>query len=184
MGCGQIDSKERRNVTKFIVRETIKYVLSYPGRSWEYLKNFFDLNMNEFNEIVHFFRDLNTREKNRGNSKPKKNYANAINQIIMDDTYHLLFNKSLENMLDNFAQKKYSRIEKQNMEVYHNTIKLLYHHSCEILKKDFSHFFYIPKVELNEDKEPDDQSTFKIEHEKFGNQLDINISDSLYENPS
>ena len=139
--CSYINSKERRNVPKYIVREVIKYVLFYPGRIYKCLTKYYDFGMKEFDNYISRFRKLRNLERNRITHKDakmnnsdlsfKRDYVKIINKFTSDPYTFIMLNEALKGILDKLRKTTYEQIN--NLNVYLETVEALYDKTNSII---------------------------------------------------
>eukprot|EP00826_Nyctotherus_ovalis_P011561 TRINITY_DN13002_c0_g1_i3.p1 TRINITY_DN13002_c0_g1~~TRINITY_DN13002_c0_g1_i3.p1 ORF type:complete len:183 (+),score=44.30 TRINITY_DN13002_c0_g1_i3:71-619(+) len=133
--CNDIKGSVRKNVNKFLVRKTLTYILKDSKKYAEYVVKNFSIKEEEFSRIHEVCIELKNQERVRDSGKIKKDYGRVVNEIIADPQFHCVFNKILEEVLNEFKRLEFGNITKKNRKVYSMTVELLYKYSSNVLRE-------------------------------------------------
>ena len=133
--CNDIKGSLRKNVNKFLVRKTLTYIQKNCKKYAEYVKKAFNIKEEEFNRIHNICIELKSQERIKDSGKIKKDYGKVVNEIIADPLFHCVFNKILEEILEEFRRREFGNITKKNCKVYLRTVELLHKYSCCVLEE-------------------------------------------------
>ena len=137
-GCKGLNGTERKNIPKFIIRELIKYVMYFPKKIYDMVKERFEITIMEFDPVLIQFRDMKQYEATRNDTNKTKDYKNLINRFAKYPIHHVILNASLENTMKKLNQGEIKKIKEANNKIYMNTIEALHRYSCSLLENYFN----------------------------------------------
>ena len=133
--CNTIKGSRRKNVNKFLIRKMLRFIQRDKKKYSKYMMEKCSGKEKEFERVFEICRELEYQEKVKESGIIKKDYGRVVNEIIANPPFHLLFNKVLEEVLEEFREKGFGNIVKKNHRIYLMTVELLYKCSSAIIKK-------------------------------------------------
>ena len=127
----KIDSKERRNVSKYLVRYILKKLKSNVKEYKEHCVGKVTKRESYFDFVIDCLTKLSQAEKNRTSKGIEKNYSVVLDMMLANKVCTEILKISLSKILDSFEKEKYGNIGVANRDVYHRTMKALYEHACQ-----------------------------------------------------
>ena len=110
-GCKKIQGKDRKNVTKFIVRNFLKFVRQNPEKGFKAINEYYiidlkdynvimrDINNIKYNESVKSKKSMMMDEKTGDDKKTKRDYKILINNLAKNTITHILLNNAQRKLI-------------------------------------------------------------------------------------